>query len=134
MHRTPLTPPTVKDFLIQNVNGLEIEKPYLHCCLLEKKKRPRDTWKEGGDMIWALTSVLFKTLSMRLMSSMMESMSLHRISSYIPESTRTPEGDICNPQMPNETSLTKDLFTKLLAALTEMSKGQRSVLKTATVI
>lgn len=85
-------------------------------------------------MIWALTSVLYKTLSMRLMSSMMESMSLYRISSYIPESTRTPEGDICNPQMPYETSLTKDLFTKLLAALTEMNKGQRSVLKTATVI
>lgn len=61
-------------------------------------------------------------LSMIFVSSLTESMSLHRTSRYISESSRALAGDICNSQMPYETSLIKDLFTKLVAKLTEKKK------------
>lgn len=63
----------------------------------------------------------------------MESTSLRRTFSYISESTRAPVGDICNSQMPYETSLIKDLFTKLGAGLTEINKGWKSVLETTVI-
>lgn len=42
--------------------------------------------------------VCHKTLFLRLTSSLMEHTSLHRQSSYIPEPTRIPAGNICSSQ------------------------------------
>ena len=82
--------------------------------LIGKGKRPGDLWKEGEAMTCTLVSVLcVMTLSVRLTSSLMESKSLHGMSSYNSEYTKALAGDTCNSQMPYETSLIKHLFTKL---------------------
>lgn len=83
--------PTMKDFLTQNSSSAKVEKPCLDWSLLERRRSQGYLEERRRYDLGNYQCLLYlKTLCMRSMSSLMESMSLHRKPSYLPESTRVP--------------------------------------------